>query len=47
LRLARQAYALTHDPDYAWNLADRYIDAGEVRTGVELKRRLRQAGLRP
>lgn len=47
LRLARQAYALTHDPDYAWNLADRYIDAGEIRTGVELKRRLRQAGMRP
>lgn len=47
LRLARRAYALTRDPEYAWNLADRYIDAGEARTGVELKRRLRQAGLRP
>jgi len=46
MKLAEKACVLTkwQNPDYVWCLADRYLDAGRIKEGVALKRKLKEMG---
>lgn len=49
VKLAERACRITHfaNAEYAWGLADRYIDAGRSKDGLALKRKLRELGYAP
>jgi spermidine synthase len=49
VQLAEKACLLSHGsrPKYLWSLADRYIEAGRLRDGVDFKHKLKERGIQP